>query len=323
MLPAPPAPPAAPEAAPRRVSVEQAATDLENGLLVAIPTETVYGLAGLATHPVAVRQIFAAKGRPVDHPLIVHLAEAADAEPFLDRGRWPDRGARFDALAAAFWPGPLTLVVPRGPAALDELTAGMDTVALRVPAHPLALALLRRLGQGLAAPSANRFGRVSPTTAAHVWAELGPEQRVLDGGPCAVGVESTILDLVEPGAPRLLRQGGLPIEALEERCGPIAAGARRASGTLAAHYAPRTALRLSADPEAEAEALRQQGLRVAVLRGDPDPAAYARRLYAELRAMDGLGVDILVAEAAPERGLGRAVNDRLQRAVTGSGRGHG
>lgn len=327
MAPAPPIP-ASPAAAPgpdrsaappRRLSLPEAARALEDGLIVAIPTETVYGLAAVAIQPLAVRQIFAAKGRPVDHPLIVHLADAAAAAPYFDRARSAEAAAAFDVLAAAFWPGPLTLVVPRGPAALDEVTGGMDTVALRVPAHPLAQSLLQQLGHGLAAPSANRFGRVSPTTAEHVWEELGPAQPVLDGGPCAIGVESTILDLTEPGGPRLLRQGGLPIEAIEAICGPIPTGARRASGTLAAHYAPLTALRLSSDPEGEAEALRAAGLRVGLLRCGTDLEDYARRLYAELRAMDGLGVDILVAEAAPERGLGRAVNDRLRRAVNGSG----
>ncbi len=302
------------------------AAALRAGQLVAFPTETVYGLGARASDPLAVRQIFAAKGRPVDHPLIVHLADAAEVEAWVDRGRLPDGGATLDALAATFWPGPLTLVVPRAPGVPDEVTGGMDTVGLRVPAHPLARALIAAAGGGLAAPSANRFGRVSPTTAAHVRAELGPDLLILDGGPCAVGVESTILDLCDPEGPALLRPGGLPAEALVAALVargrpplPLPVGRRRASGTLAAHYAPRTALRLAADPEAEAAPLRAAGHRVATLRSGGDLAAYAQRLYAELRALDLAGVDLLIAELAPELGLGAAINDRLRRAVVGSG----
>ena len=296
----------------RAVSLDAATELLRGGGLVAFPTETVYGLGARARDPVAVRQIFAAKGRPVDHPLIVHLAAAAELSD------WAEVDARAEALAAAFWPGPLTLVLRRRAGVPDEVTGGLDTVGLRVPDHPLARALIAQVGCGLAAPSANRFGRVSPTTAAHVWAELGAELPVLDGGPCAVGVESTILDLSQ-AQPALLRPGGVSVEALEAQLGPIArGGATRAPGTLAAHYAPRTALRLSDAPEAEAAALQAQGLRVAVL-SFADDAAYARALYAELRRLDALGVDVLVAARPGRQGIGAAVADRLARAARGAG----
>jgi len=296
----------------RSVSLPEAAALLRGGALVAFPTETVYGLGARARDPVAVRQIFAAKGRPVDHPLIVHLADAAGLAD------WARVDSRALALAAAFWPGPLTLVLKRGPGVPDEVTGGLDTVGLRVPDHPLARALIEEAGCGLAAPSANRFGRVSPTTAAHVWAELGAQMPVLDGGPCAVGVESTIIDLSHPQA-ALLRPGGVPVEAVEAAIGPVARGGlTRAPGTLAAHYAPRTALRLSAQPEAEAAALRAAGLSVAVLSYEDD-AAYARALYADLRRLDTLGVDVLVAALPGAGGIGAAVADRLARAARGAG----
>lgn len=282
------------------------------GELVAFPTETVYGLGARARDPLAVRRVFAQKGRPADHPLIVHLLDAS----------WLARWARLDTplarrapeLAAAHWPGPLTLILPRAAGVPDEVTGGLETVGLRVPDHPLARALLAGVGGGIAAPSANRFGQVSPTTAAHVRAEFGDEVAILDGGPCGVGVESTILDL-SGSAPALLRPGGIPLAALERRLGPIVrGGATRAPGTLAAHYAPRTALRLTDDIPAERDRLAAQGLRVATLPAGP-PADHARRLYAELRRLDALGVDVLVAERARPGGLGEAINDRLQRAA--------
>ena len=297
-----------------RVAADEAARILRAGGIVAVPTETVYGLAAVASDPVAVRRVFATKGRPVDHPLIVHLADAGELP------RWaaavPPAAA---ALAAAFWPGPLTLVLPRRAGVPDEVTGGLDTVGLRVPSHPLTRALIAETGGGLAAPSANRFGRVSPTTAAHVEAELGAAVPVLDGGACAVGVESTIVDLAGD-APALLRPGGVPVEAIEAVLGrALVAGERRAPGVLPAHYAPRTALLLSEAPVADAAAARARGLRVAVLPAAPDAAAHARGLYAALRALDAEGVDLLVAGVAVEAGLGRAVNDRLRRAARGAG----
>ncbi len=294
-----------------------AAALLREGGLVALPTETVYGLGAWARDPVAVRRIFAQKGRPADHPLIVHLPDAGH----LDRwARVPAaHRARAAALAAAFWPGPLTLVLPRAPGVPDEVTGGLPTVGLRVPAHPLALATLAALGDGIAAPSANRFGRISPTTAAHVHAEFGDAVAILDGGPCAVGVESTIVDLSGP-VPAVLRHGGVPVEALLPHTGPLGTSDTVAPGTLAAHYAPRTGLLISDRPAEEAARLRAAGRRVAVLPATAAPA-HARDLYRKLRELDALGVDILIAEPAREEGLGRAINDRLRRAAVGAGTG--
>lgn len=292
-----------------RISLTDGVAVLKAGGLLAFPTETVYGLGADAANPLAVRQIFAMKGRPADHPLIVHLAST---DHVADWGRM---GAVGRALAAAFWPGPLTLVLPRQAAVLDEVTGGLETVGIRVPAHPTARALLQDFGGGLAAPSANRFGRVSPTTAAHVQSEFGDAVPVLDGGPCAIGVESTIIDL--SGPPALLRPGGVPVEAIEAITGPLAASSTRAPGTLATHYAPRTALLLSRNPAADGARLREDGRTVAILSAGED-TAHARRLYAELRRLDALGVDILIAELAGEGGLGRAINDRLSRAAASS-----
>lgn len=293
-----------------QAEIAAAARLLRAGELVAFPTETVYGLGADARQEAAVRRIFAAKGRPVDHPVIVHLA---DADELVDWGV-PSTAAL--ALAHAFWPGPLTLVLPRQPGVLDAVTGGRPTVGVRVPSHPVALALLRESGCAVAAPSANRFGRVSPTTAAHVRAEL-PGVTVLDGGACTVGVESTIVDL-SSGAPALLRPGGVPAEDIEALLGPLGHSHTPAPGTLPAHYAPGTRLEITDQPAARAAALRAQGLTVAVLEGGA-PAARARRLYAELRRLDAQGVDVLLAPPAPPTGLGRAINDRLARAARGSG----
>jgi len=309
---------------------------LRAGGLVALPTETVYGLGADASNEVAVRRIFAAKGRPSTHPLIVHVADAQAARAWVRA--FPDAAQR---LASAFWPGPLTLVLPRSALASDAVTGGQDTVALRVPAHPLAHRLLVAFGGGIAAPSANRFGGVSPTTAEHVLAELGDEvDLILDGGPCAVGVESTIVDLTGP-APRLLRPGGVPREELERVLGvpvPLATQATdvRAPGMLASHYAPRAGLALVAEPELAAEAARRlaAGLKVAVLAPastampsgvlrvevPPDAAGFARVLYASLREADALGADLILAAPPPESGLGLAVRDRLTRAAAPRGR---
>jgi len=298
------------------VEIARAAALLRAGELVAFPTETVYGLGADAENPLAVRRIFAAKGRPAGHPLIVHLS--VDDDPRA----WAELDERALSAAAAFWPGPLTLILPRRARVPDEVTGGLETVGLRVPDHPVAQALLASFGGGIAAPSANRFGRVSPTTAAHVRVELGPELAVLDGGACPVGVESTILDLSRE-TPALLRPGAVTLEALEARVGPVAlGGATAAPGTLPAHYAPHTALVVTEDAARASSELRRQGLEVAVLYAS-DAQDYARRLYAELRRLDDLGVDVLVAERVPDAGLGRAINDRLQRAARGSGEAGG
>ena len=305
---------------------------LRAGRLVAFPTETVYGLGADASSADAVARIFEAKGRPADHPLIVHLA-GADA---LDA--WAiDVPALARTLAAACWPGPLTLVLRRSGAVPDAVTGGLPTVGLRVPAHPVALALLRAFGGGIAAPSANRFGTVSPTTAAHVRAGLGDRvDLVLDGGPATVGVESTIVDL-SGDEPAILRPGGLPREVQEAIAGvPLPVrdrGEVRVPGMLAAHYAPDARLELvrpGAQP-ARAAALRAQGHTVGVLafeRGGPIEDATvvelgsseedaARRLYAAIRDLDAT-CDVILAWPPVERGLGLAIADRLRRAATGS-----
>lgn len=315
--------------------VSRAARLLREGELVAFPTETVYGLGADASNPLAIAKIFAAKGRPAEHPLIVHLPGVAHLE------RWAiDIPEAAGKLAAAFWPGPLTLILKRHPDVLDSVTGGQDTVGLRVPNHPLALQLLREFAGGVAAPSANRFGRISPTTAAHVRDELGAAvAMILDGGPCAVGIESTILDL-SGGEPRILRPGMLDAEAIGAVLGrPPAAGGKqnapRVSGSLEAHYAPRTPLQLVAPAElAEAaSSALGAGRRVAVLAPEPfalahrhlvwrpasaDPAQFAHELYAGLRELDAAGSDLILVAAPPAEEAWRAVVDRLRRAAAGS-----
>lgn len=314
--------------------IARAAAILKSGGVVAFPTETVYGLGADASNPQAVAKIYALKGRPSNHPVIVHLASAAML------GDWahdvPERASR---LAVRFWPGPLTLVLRRGPRVPDAVTGGQDTVAIRVPAHPVARALLEAFGGGIAAPSANRFGRVSTTTAAHVRAEFGAAlECVLDGGECDVGIESTIVDLSGP-QPTLLRPGGVPLAALEDALGEElaapGAAAPRAPGTLAAHYAPGTPLMLvDADVVLElVGSLARQGKKLAVLSfsplqplvpgirwltTSPDPQAYAHALYANLRELDALGADLILVERPPEHPDWFAVLDRLTRAAAGS-----
>lgn len=315
--------------------VSRAVEVLRRGGLVALPTETVYGLGADASNELAVRRIFAVKGRPSSHPLIVHVASTEEAH------RWSSGfGTTGEALAAAFWPGPLTLVVRRSDRASDAVTGGQATVGLRVPAHPLALELLRAFGGGIAAPSANRFGRVSPTTAEHVRAELGAGvDLVLDGGPSAVGVESTIVD-VSGALPRLLRPGGLSREAIEQVLGhPVMIASQatdvRAPGMLASHYAPRAGLLLVTAEALGEEASRRlrEGAKVVVLASKSiaapegvirldvagDAAGFAQVLYARLREADALGAEIILAVPPGEDGLGLAVRDRLNRAAAPRG----
>jgi L-threonylcarbamoyladenylate synthase len=305
---------------------------LEGGGLVAFPTETVYGLGADATSEAAVARIFAAKGRPRAHPLIVHLAADAALDDWA--AEIPEAARQ---LARAAWPGPLTIILRRGPRVAAAVTGGADTVGIRVPAHPVAQALLRGFGGGIAAPSANRFGAVSPTTADHVAADLGAAiDYLLDGGPCEVGVESTIVDLSR-GRPVLLRPGGLARERIEPITGPLEApdaAAPAAPGTLASHYAPRAEVIAVAPGEVPAivAAAIATGARVAVLapgsaftawpalaarayRLPEDVAGMARQLYAALRDLDATGVDVVVAALPPTAGLGEAVGDRLQRAA--------
>lgn len=295
--------------------VDRAADAIRAGGLVAIPTETVYGLAADATNAAAVRRIFDVKGRPGDHPLIIHLASAADVDAWAR-----DVSGAARRLIDAAWPGPLTVIVPRTARALDEVTGGRDTVGLRVPAHPLTLDLIERTG-ALAAPSANRFGSVSPTTAQHVLDDLGGRldpgrDVILDGGACPVGVESTIVDCaVDP--PQILRAGGVPVEdVLALLGGEVAAvsGPSRASGMLASHYAPRCAVRLVDDID-DAVALRAGTPRSEILDLTDDLARYAHELYGRLRDADARGVGTVIAVLPPPVGLGHAIRDRLMKAA--------
>lgn len=296
--------------------VERATAAIRRGGLVAMPTETVYGLAADATDAVAVARIFEVKGRPTGHPLILHVGSADDV------ARWGrDLSPAAARLIGTAWPGPLTVIVSRTGSVLDVVTGGRDTVGLRAPAHPLAQALLASTGTGLAAPSANRFGSVSPTTADHVLHDLGhlldPERDViLDGGPCEVGVESTIVDcVVDP--PQVLRAGGIPSEDVERilagRVAP-ASGPARASGMLASHYAPRCEVRL-VDSTDDAEALAAGTPHSEVLDLTDDLVVYARSLYARLRDADARGVGTLIAVLPPAAGLGHAIRDRLTKAA--------
>jgi L-threonylcarbamoyladenylate synthase len=311
-------------------AIANAVAALRAGDVVGMPTETVYGLAGDATNAAAVARIFALKRRPADHPLIVHLPDAT-ALPEWTRG--DDERAR--ALAARFWPGPLTLIVPRSERVSDAVTGGQDTVGLRVPAHPVALALLAGFGGALAAPSANRFGHISPTTAEHVRREFGDELAlVLDGGPCDIGIESTIVDLSSAQA-RVLRPGGIDLAALSAVIGPVVSGATRASprvsGALASHYAPRTPAELVARAAIRGHVRRAaaEGERFVVLaRGEPiadaegltlpaDAADYARHLYAALRELDTEDADRILVESPPAEEAWAAIRDRLLRACAG------
>ncbi|HTJ44168.1 MAG TPA: L-threonylcarbamoyladenylate synthase [Kofleriaceae bacterium] len=308
-----------------------AASVLARGGLVAFPTETVYGLGADATRPEAIAKVFAVKGRPAAHPLIVHVAPGAALDEYAR-----DVPASARALASAFWPGPLTIILKRGKRIAAEATGGSETVGLRVPSHPMAIELLVKVGVPIAAPSANRFGRVSPTTADHVAADLGDDiEYLLDGGACSVGVESTIVDLSDASAPALLRPGGVSRAELERVLAqPL--GARTstpAPGTLPSHYAPRARV-IAVAPDQLASAARAAGARVAILaphsviagaKLPPDlarialpdaPDAEARALYAALRELDARGVDTIIAALpADTSGVAEAIADRLRRAA--------
>jgi L-threonylcarbamoyladenylate synthase len=316
-------------ASPDPAAVARAGAVLRGGGLVAFPTETVYGLGGNALDEGAVRRIFAAKGRPADNPLIVHIGEwralatvAAAVPPLAAR------------LAEQFWPGPLTLVVDAAPAVPAVTRGGLSTVAVRMPDHPVALALLEAAGVPVAAPSANRSGRPSPTTAAHVAADLGDAVDVLvDGGPCRVGVESTVVD-ARGEAPIVLRQGAVSIEELLPAGSvppPSPAELAASPGTRYRHYAPGCRVEIApagGGPE-RAAALAAGGHSVGLVATAPaeppvrtlatfdDAETLARVLYEALRASEDVGVDVVVVEGVPERGIGRAVMDRLRRAAAG------
>ena len=320
-------------------AIAAAATALEAGQLVAFPTETVYGLGADAENPAAVAAIYAAKGRPQDHPVIVHLAPEADI------AHWAcDIPQQAHALAEAFWPGPLTMILKRAPNIPDAVSGGQDTVGLRCPSHPVAIALLRAFkgGQGgVAAPSANKFGHVSPTLAQHVRDEFdadGSVAMVLDGGAARVGIESTIVDLsrLATHGPVLLRPGHVSAEAIAAVIDQLPsapdAAAPRASGTLESHYAPHTPVAMQ-DTAILAQTLvrlHEAGRKVALIHYSDLPAAHANErlpatpegfahaLYAALRAMDGKGADLILVEAPPQGGAWLGVNDRLRRAAHGS-----
>ncbi len=302
-------------------AIAEAAAALCAGKLVAFPTETVYGLGADAANDRAVARIFAAKGRPKFNPLIVHVGDLAMAESLV---RFNDRAR---AVAEAFWPGPLTLVLPRkADCPVSRLaSAGLDSLAIRLPAHPLALKLLHKAGLPIAAPSANPSGAISPTEASHVAAGLGNKVAIiLDGGRCRIGLESTVVGLAD-GPPVLLRSGGIPREALEDVIGPVAAapdGEVTAPGMLESHYAPNASLRLNGHDVAPEEALLAFGSDVPAgaaqtlnLSPDGDLEEAAANLFAMLHRLDAAGHARIAVMPVPDVGLGQAINDRLRRAA--------
>ena len=322
-----------------KAAIAAAARLLEAGKLVALPTETVYGLGADAENPAAVARIYAAKGRPMDHPVIVHIAPGADLAHWAS-----DIPNEAHALADAFWPGPLTMILKRAPHIPDAVSGGQDTVGIRCPSHPVAIALLQDFkggSGGIAAPSANKFGNVSPTTAQHVRDEFGADGTVaaiLDGGQSQVGIESTIVDLsrLATHGPVLLRPGQISADAIAAVIDSVPAApdaaAPRASGTLESHYAPHTpvAMQDSSELLCTLAKLQAAGRKVALIhysdlppahaeaRLPSSPEGFAYALYAALRAMDQAGADVILVEAPPRSGEWLGVNDRLRRAAHGS-----
>ncbi len=316
---------------------------LRAGNIIGLPTETVYGLAADATNAAAIAKIFAAKGRPADHPLIVHVADTDMAKKWASTNGWPEAAQK---LADAFWPGPMTLIVKRAAHVLDAVTGGQNTVGLRVPSHPVAQALLTAFAGAVAAPSANKFGHVSPTTAQHVANEFtDTDLLILDGGACEVGVESTIID-VSSGAARVLRPGRIRTSEIERVLGErltadtkaeMATMTPRVSGSLDSHYAPRKkTLMLAGDAlEIFLDAARDAGKHVGLIHhsvrfgskrlkervmlpGD-DAAKFEHDIYSKLRALDASSVELIVIETPPSTSEWDAVNDRLRRATYSSG----
>jgi L-threonylcarbamoyladenylate synthase len=296
-----------------RLEIRKAAEVLRRGGLVAFPTETVYGLGADADNDQALRGVFRVKGRPETHPLIIHLHRVEQLTDWAASIPGPAK-----KLGERFWPGPLTMILPKAARVSSVATGGQHSVGLRVPDHPVALSLLREFGGGVAAPSANRFGKVSPTTAEHVRQDLGNDvDFVLDGGPCSIGVESTIVDFTS-GDPVILRPGGLTRERLEEALGrpvPVqGSGPVRVSGQLESHYAPRAEVVIVRPGEGERRAteLRAGGKTVVVL---AEQEVAARELYASLRRGDESGADVIIVPLPDLVGLGLAVADRLQKAA--------
>lgn len=312
--------------------IEAAAQQLRAGELVAFPTETVYGLGADATNSEAVAKIYACKGRPAFNPLIVHVADTEGAARIVE---WNERAQK---LAEQFWPGPLTLVLPSRGAVCEAVSAGLPTVAVRVPAHPVALELLRQSGSALAAPSANRSQQLSPTRASHVAASLGEKVWILDGGPCEIGLESTVLDL-SGRQPQILRPGALGARELQPTLGEVLAPnqtavddhtPRTSPGQMARHYAPRATVRFFShltDAHFHAVVLGD-GKKLGVLSLEPttltaneivmphDPASYGRELYAALHELDEAGVELILIEEVPNIPSWEAIKDRLKRATT-------
>lgn len=305
-------------------NIETAVDHLKLGEVVGIPTETVYGLAANALNPLAVAKVYELKKRPVDHPLIVHVADLDEVSPLVKN--FPEAAKQ---LAQAFWPGPLTLVLPKSDRVPDLTTGGMNTIAIRIPQHALALELIRKCGFPLAAPSANPFGKISPTSAQHVEKSFRDEAPlVLEGGDCSVGLESTIVSFLED-QPCVLRLGGLPIEAVEQVIGPLMVAGKTqksiAPGMLPQHYAPRTSLvirdSLSSLPPGKLGLLCLKSpadtsvfSRLEILSSDGNLQEAAAKFYGALRLLDESGLDCIVAERFPDSGLGKALNDRLERA---------
>lgn len=297
-------------------SIDEAVSALCRDELVAIPTETVYGLAARASSRTAIKKIFELKGRPPSHPLILHIAKTSDLD------KWSlNLPVVAKVLTDQYWPGPLTIVVQRSALVSNEITGGRDTVAIRCPDHKITTDLLMRLNDAIVAPSANRFGKVSPTSAQHVFADLGHDVKIiLDGGDCTIGLESTIIDCTTT-PPQLLRAGAITVDQIRADCAinvALASGESRASGMLEKHYAPNCKVELcknQALANSRRLELTQLGIKAEVLDFDVDIELYARHLYSRLRDADTRQIEVIIAVTAPMIGIGLAINERLEKAA--------
>ena len=302
-------------------SIDLAIRYLNDDLLIGLPTETVYGLAALASRPKAIAKIFQVKARPTNHPLILHLANYRQLEKWAQ-----DVPSYVQVLCEKFWPGPLTVILQRTTKVCDEITGARETVAIRIPNNQVALTLLKKLDDGLVAPSANRFGKVSPTSAKHVVDDLGDDvSLVLDGGDCEIGVESTILDCTR-SMPQILRSGAITKDVLESVAKisiALSDGESRASGMLEKHYAPNCRVELvetTADAERLSSELVSENQKVQILDFFGDVVSYANQLYARLRQADQSGIDVVIAVMPINAGLGEAIRDRLTKASAATNR---